>query len=377
MDRMRFSAAALLFFTTWLSSSAPGAVGQTPAPLGAAMVVRLGTATAGGGFAVYGQAVADTLREVDPGLEITLQATGGSTENIPLLEAGKLDLALVEGTAAHEALNGIGRPRSALRLIAAMYPSPGMFVVRGDASYRSIGDLRGQRVVFGAATSGLVVMARYVLDGLGLDLRRDFDAVLLERVADGPPLVLRGEAAALWGAGIGWPGFAAVAQGPLEARFIAPGPEEIARIRAKYPFLQRMTVAVGSYPGQDRPIDTVGTWSLILARPGLPDEAAYRFARALHLGQPALAQRLAQARDTTPQNTLSAAPRPDLLHPGVARYFREIGLDASSPPRSPDGAKRNPGEDTAVLLPGFRRPSYRQRSGAAASGLRSSSSRLD
>jgi hypothetical protein len=318
MRAMRFLAAALLSIWTMLFSSA--SAGAEVAPL------VLGTATPGGGFAVYGQAVADTLRATDPALKLKLQATGGSTENIPMLEAGRLDLALVEGTTAHEAMSGIGRAPADLRLIAAMYPSPGMFVVRGDSSYRTIRDLRGERVVFGAAASGLVVLARYVLDGLGLDLRRDFDAVLLERVADGPPMVLSGQAVALWGAGIGWPGFAAVARGPRAARFIAPEPHDIARIQAKHPFLRTMTVAARSYPGQDQAITTVGTWSLILARPGLPDEAAYRFARALHLGQPALGQRLAQARDTTPENTLVAAQRRDMLHPGVARYFREIGL---------------------------------------------------
>jgi hypothetical protein len=318
MGAVQVPVPALLSLCTMILS--PASIGAEVAPL------VLGTATAGGGFAVYGQAVADTLRETDPALELRLQPTGGSTENIPLLEAGKLDLALVEGSTAYEAMSGIGRAPADLRLVAAMYPSPGMFVVRGDSSYRTIRDLRGQRVVFGAATSGLVVLARYVLDGLGMDLRRDFEAVLLERVADGPPMVLRGEAAALWGAGVGWPGFAAVARGPRAARFIGPEPDDLARIRAKHPFLQTMTVPAQSYPGQDRAITTVGTWSLILARPGLPEEAAYRFARALHLGQPALGQRLAQARETTPASTLAAAHRPDLLHPGVARYFRDIGL---------------------------------------------------
>jgi TRAP transporter TAXI family solute receptor len=290
------------------------------------IALTLGTATPGGGFAVYGQAVADTLQETDSALEITLQATGGSTQNIPLLEAGKLDLGLVEGTTAHDALEGIGRVPADLKLIAAMYPSPGMFVVRADSGFRTVRDLRGQRVVFGAATSGLVVLARYVLDGLGLDLQRDFRAILLEHAGDGPPKVLSGEAAALWGAGIGWPGFASVARGPQGARFIGPDAQDIARIRAKHSFLKEMQVAAGSYPGQDAPVTTVGTWSLILARPGLPDETAYRFARALHRGQPALAQRLAQAQATTPENTLAAASRPGLLHPGVARYLREIGL---------------------------------------------------
>ena len=68
-------------------------------------------------------------------------------------------------------------------------------------------------------------------------MRRDFDAVLLEHAADGPPKVLSGEAAALWGAGNGWPGFVAVARGPQGARFIGPEMHDIARIQARYPFL--------------------------------------------------------------------------------------------------------------------------------------------
>ena len=286
----------------------------------------LGTATPGGGFAVFAQVVADAIRETDPALKIELRATKGSAENVPLLEAGGLDLALVEGTIAYEALSGIGRVPANLSVVAAMYSSPGMFVVRADSPYRTIGDLTGRRVVFGASGSGLVVLARYVLDGLGLDMHKDFDAVLLESAKDGPPMILNGDAAALWGGGLGWPGFEAVALGPQGARFIGLGQDDIVRVRDKHAFLNPMTVAAGSYRGQDLPITTVGSWSLILARPGLADELAYRFASALHRAQPALGQRLPQARETTPANTLDASPRTGLIHPGAMRYFREIGL---------------------------------------------------
>jgi TRAP transporter TAXI family solute receptor len=293
-----------------------------------AQTVRLvlGTATPGGGFAAYGQALEESLRATDAALSIELRATGGSVENIPALEARKLDLALVEGTAAYEALMGVGRPPADLSVVAAMYPTPGMFVVRADSGHRTIGDLRGRRVVFGAANSGLVILARYVLDGLGLDLRKDFDAVLLEKAADGPPMVLSATADALWGGGSGWPGFEAVARGPHGGRFIGLQPDELARVRARHPFLNAMSVPAGSYPGQHHAIATVGSWSVILARPGLSEDAAYRFARALHLAQPAFGQRLAQAHATTAANTIAAAPRIEMLHPGVARYLRELGL---------------------------------------------------
>jgi TRAP transporter TAXI family solute receptor len=286
----------------------------------------LGTATPGGGFPVYGDAVALTINETDPTLDVQTRNTKGSTENVPMLEAGSLDIALVQGEVVHEALTGVGRAPADLRILAAMYSTPGMFVVRADSSYRAIADLEGKPVAFGASGSGLVILARYVLDGLGLDRDGDFQAVFLERAGDGPAMVMDGRVAALWGGGTGWPGFTAVTTGPAGGRFIVPDAEGIRRIETKHPFLKTMTVARGSYPGQDAPIVSVGSWSFIMARPTLADDIAYRLARALHHGEAALARRLPQARETTMANTVAALPRVDALHPGVARYLREAGL---------------------------------------------------
>jgi hypothetical protein len=293
---------------------------------GGTTVVVLGTATPGGGFPVYGGAVAETINETDPTLDVRPRNTKGSTENVPMLEAGQLDLALVQGEVVHEALNGVGRSPADLRILAAMYSTPGMFVVRADSPSRAISDLRGKPVAFGARGSGLVILARYVLDGLGLDRDRDFQAVFLDRAGDGPAMVMDGRVAALWGGGTGWPGFTAVATGPAGARFIAPDAEGITRIEARHAFLKTMAIAAGSYPGQDAPIVSVASWSFILARPALPDDVAYRLSRALHRGEAALGRRLPQASETTAANTVAAAPRLALLHPGVARYLREAGL---------------------------------------------------
>jgi len=294
--------------------------------MSARTVVSLGTATPGGGFPVYGQAVADTINETDPTLDVRPRNTKGSTENVPLLEAGSLDLALVQGEVAHEALAGVGRAPADLRVLAAMYSTPGMFVVRADSPYRTIADLTGKPVAFGARGSGLIILARYVLDGLGLDRDRDFQAVFLDAAGDGPAMVVDGRVAALWGGGIGWPGFTTVARGPAGARFIVPDLEGIHRIQAKHPFLKLMMVPAGSYPGQTADLVSVGSWSFIMARPALADDVAYRLARALHRGEAALGARLAQARETTAANTVGAVARPELLHPGVRAYLVEAGL---------------------------------------------------
>jgi TRAP transporter TAXI family solute receptor len=226
----------------------------------------------------------------------------------------------------HEALNGIGRPPANLRVLSAMYSTAGMFVVRADSPHRAIGGLTGKPVAFGARGSGLVILARYVLDGLGLDQQRDFEAVYLERAGDGPAMVLDGRVAALWGGGVGWPGFAAVAGAPGGARFITPDAGEIRRILARHPFLRTLTVPAGSYAGQPASIVSVGSWSFIMVRPGLPEDVAYRLARALHRGEAALAARLPQAAETSAANTVAAAPSAALIHDGARAYFREIGL---------------------------------------------------
>ena len=288
--------------------------------------ISLGTATPGGGFPLYGNAFAEVLNEADPTLSIEPRNTKGSTENIPLLEAGQLDIALVTGEPAYEAFAGIGRPRTNLKILTAMYSSPGMFVVRADSPHETIRDLVGKPVAFGARGSGLPIVSRYMLDGLGLKQDEDFQSVYLDRAGDGPAMVQDGRVAALWGAGIGWPGFAAMAASPGGARFIAPDSSEIARIRAKHGFLKPLTVPAGSYPNQNVSINSVGSWSFVLARGNLPDDVAYRLARTLHGAESALCKKLAQACETTAANTMAAAPSQELIHPGVLRYFREIGV---------------------------------------------------
>jgi TRAP transporter TAXI family solute receptor len=305
---------------------AGSAAAQDGAKLIQKTTLSLGTATPGGGFPLYGNAFAEIINSADPTFSVQPRNTKGSNENIPLLETGQLDIALVAGEPSYEAFAGIGRPPTNLKILTAMYSNPGMFVVRADGPYRTIRDLVGKPIAFGAKGSGLPILSRYMLDGLGLKQDEDFQSVSLDHAGDGPAMVLDGRVAALWGAGIGWPGFTTLAGSPGGARFIAPDSSEITRIRAKHTFLKPMTVPAGSYPNQNAPIDAVGSWSFVLTRADLDDDVAYRLARSLHGAEAAFCKKLAQACETTAANTVAAAPNMELIHPGVLKYFREIGV---------------------------------------------------
>ncbi len=292
---------------------------------GAPTKVVLGTATKGGGFQLFGSHLAEVINSVDSSLVVEAIATKGSKQNLPFLEQGKIDIGQVEGNAARQALDGVGRAKADLKVLSVMYPNPGMFVVRGDSTYKTIEDLKGKPIAFGTRASGLRILVNDVLDGLGLNPERDFGQVILNKAAEGPLLVLDKKVEALWGAGIGWPGFVKVSNGPAGSHFIAPTDMQITKILVKHPHLKRMSIPAGTYKGQEKQIDSIGLWSLILVKPGLPDAIVYRLARAIHRGEAALAKRLKQGQYTRAQNTVAQVPAA-LLHPGAASYFREVGL---------------------------------------------------
>jgi hypothetical protein len=286
--------------------------------------ISLATATPGGGFPFFGDNAAAVINETDPSLDVVTQNTKGSTENIGLLNDRKVDIALVAGEPAYEAFQGIGQPKTTALVIQAIYSNPGMFVVRGDSPAKNLRDLVGKPIAWGTRASGLTLLGRYVTDGLGLDRDKDFEPHFLDKAGDGPVMVADGRVVALWGGGIGWPGFTAVMQ--AGGRFIGLTPDEVARVCAKHNFLKPITVPAGAYSGQTAPVNSVGSWSYILARADLPEDSAYRLAKALHHGHAALMKRLDQAKETIPQSTFNAAPSPAQIHPGVQKYLRELGV---------------------------------------------------
>jgi len=277
-----------------------------------AIRVTLATATPGGGFPAFGAAFADGIHRADPGLTIETFASAGSVENLGLLRADRVDLGLVQGEYAYPAF----AMADGIRVLAPMYPTPGLFVVPAASAIRSVADLRGCAVVLGTHQSGLTVMGRRALAASGIDPEHDIRPILLDRAGDGPTLVRDGRADALWGGGLDWPGFGALARDPGGARFFGPSEAGIARLAQPDGAMRRLVVPAGSFPGQARPIETIGSWSFVLTHARFDADAAYRIVRALIRGG---------ATDTDPKNLIGLVPV-DRINPGTARYLREAGL---------------------------------------------------
>ena len=176
-----------------------------------------------------------------------------------------------------------------------MYSTAGMFVVRGDSPARTIARPQGQ--AGGVRRQGLGADHPVALCARRARARpaQGFPgASFSTRPATAPPWCSTaaprrcGAAASAGRVSPRWP--------QDGGRFIAPTPEEAARIRAKHSFLKAHHAARRQLSGQNAP---VALGRLLELRAGAPDAcpttSPIALARALHKGHAAFAKRLAQA----------------------------------------------------------------------------------
>jgi TRAP transporter TAXI family solute receptor len=104
--------------------------------------IAIATASPGGTYYVYGQALADILSK-ELAIEVAAQATQGPTRNIILIETGHAALGLITMGIGWEAWNGSGEWTKgqrfrAMRALLPMYDSPFEIAVSKRLGLRSL-----------------------------------------------------------------------------------------------------------------------------------------------------------------------------------------------------------------------------------------------
>lgn len=200
--------------------------------------------------------------------------TQGGEENLELLRAGKVSLALAQGDSALAAYEGSGAfqssgPYAALRALGSLYPEPVHVLVRADTPAASVADLRGRRVAIGRPGSASRTTALRVLEAHSLSLAeiKPQDLSLTDALVS----LRRGEVDAVVQV-IGVPADSirdALASVPLRLLPLSERAiEALARGRSG---LFAHTVPRGSYATQGKDVRTVATAALLLVGPDLSE----------------------------------------------------------------------------------------------------------
>ncbi|MFK0293997.1 TAXI family TRAP transporter solute-binding subunit [Streptomyces sp. NPDC090442] len=159
------AALALLGLVLWFVQP-----GRPPAPRGR---VTIATGLPTGVYARYGELLKDDLAHDLPGVDVRLQRSEGSLDNLRQLANGRASftIATADAVAAYQDRHEPGADR--LRACARLYDDYMQLVVPQGSAVRSAADLRGLRVGVGADGSGVQLITRRLMLAAGLDFDRD------------------------------------------------------------------------------------------------------------------------------------------------------------------------------------------------------------
>jgi uncharacterized protein len=280
--------------------------------------ISIGTASAGGTYNVYGEALARILtRELKTA--VWARPTEGPSENIKLIESGVIDLGFVTLGVAQQAWNGSGdwtngvRYRQ-MRAIFPMYDTPFQFLVPRDSAVVSAADLAGKRVGAGPAggTTGIYMPQFFKVLQVDARLETGSWSQLATRLLDGS---LDALAVA---AGAPFPSFAELER-KIKVRYLPLTPQQIVTLRLSMPELGPSLVAAGTYPSLLRHYPTVGLFNFAVAQATLPSDLVYAIVDAVFSCHEELLGYHAAAAETVPGNFTRNSFLP--FHAGAAEWY--------------------------------------------------------
>ena len=297
----------LLMLIVWLI-----ALGALVIWLGSTKVQRLaiGGGPAGSETLELMNAIANVINDADLGLRITVFETGGSYENLRLLENNRIDLAEIQAdTTASDSVLGL----------MALYSDAYHLVVRDDSAIDSFPALPGSRVAIPPGTSGQFKSFWFLASHYGISPAMITALPMSEDAAN-----------------------FAMQQGQVDAvfRVRAPGNVSIRRLigdqklhlvpivqsealSLKQPAIKPGVIPLGSYrgappiPAIDMPTAVLDR--LLVGRADLDHQLVYKFTRAVYERRADILEysRLAGFIGPLPDDAESVLP----AHPGARSYY--------------------------------------------------------
>ena len=286
-------------------------------------VTRLNFATAGQGsaFLPYGEGLAK-VAERSGSIRLDVRQTGGSIENLGLVDGSPATIATAFLGTVHEAVTGTGfangRRLENLRALFPMYETAFMTAALRSSGLSSLEQLNGRRVGAGPARGPAESYLR-----AAAELAQIQPVIVSGTPADLARQVMAGTIDALWqGAVVPVPSLVEVANGS-DAVVFGLSPQQLQAMRTRFAFMSPVTVAAGSYRGQTAPLESVAAWNFVVAHKDLPDAVAEALTRTILSAQDLVSVVGSSASGTRAMNagTNSVVP----FHPGALKVLREMG----------------------------------------------------
>ena len=284
----------------------------------------MGTGSATGNYYAFGNALSTVVNRVT-GANLTVNATGGSTENARLLGSGENEFALIQSDVFSYAHQGVelfdGNPVTNFQAVTAAYPEMVQIIVRKDANISSVTDMKGKNICVGAVGSGYEVAARQILSAYDMsydDINETFadQSTAKNGIQDG---TLDGMFLCS-----GYPNSNMVELSlNHNIEFVSIDDDHMKILLEKYPFYSEFAPETDEYD-LGHPIKSVAVKSMLVCLDTFSEDEIYALTKAIYENLPDIQEINAKANYMSLDSALSGIPSD--LHPGARKYYEEQGV---------------------------------------------------
>jgi len=288
--------------------------------------VVFSTGTPTGVYQLYGDLLQEALAEDMPRLDVALEQSEGSQENVERVATGKADFTIAAADAVEKYKESGGRGADLLRGCARLYDDYVHVVVPRESSVRSIAELKGRKVGVGQAGSGVLLIAEHVLTAAGLDPEKDIEPRYVG-IADAPEMLEEGRIDAFFWSG----GLPTSAVTGLSDRFdielVPIGADLVAKLHppGARPSYYRSALMPADVYGKNQggiAVPTVAVANLLVTRAGTDASLTEGMTRTVINNRDRIGEKVHAAQRVDLRTAIYTDPLD--LHRGAQRYYRSV-----------------------------------------------------
>lgn len=288
--------------------------------------VTLATGGTSGTYYAVGTALASTLGAKLEMSDLTSVDSGASKANVQLVNAGDAQMSILQSDVLNYAHNGTGgekmfegAPVTDSLWVAGIYIETVQVVAKSDIT--DISQLKGKTVCVGDVGSGTALNSEQVLEAYGIT----FDDITpyYGSFADGCEALKNGQIDAAINTAGAPTGAITDLSSTYNFNLLPISDSAFTYLTTAYPFLVEDIVPAGTYSCVNEDVRCVGVKAVLVASANLSEDVVYEITKAMFDNLGDLQNAHAKFKFLSLDSALDGSFD---VHPGAAKYYKEMGV---------------------------------------------------
>ncbi len=304
----------------------------TPTPTGTFHNISIATGNITGIYYPAGGAICRliNLNKVNDKIKCAVEPSQGSMQNLEYIINGVSDLGISQSDWQYMALTKSGAftystDTSRIRTLFNLYNENVTLIVSKDSGINEFNDLEGKTISIGQVGTGTRATVEEIMKAKKWNKNNFKKLVNQIDVYEQIDYLCRGEVDAIFFVAGHPNGLSQELTSQCQAKIIPIDKEVIDTLVAKYPYYYPTEIPAGMYVGQPNAIPSFGFKASLLATTDLSNEIAYKVVKDVF-------EKFDDFKSSHP--ILLSLDKSDIvnssmvfpIHPGAAKYFKEVGL---------------------------------------------------